>query len=129
MSHDRYFIDQLINKVWYVEDKNIITHLGNYSEFIEKYKKTDSENNVNNLEAKNNNEGQPKTKKEKAEEAISKLGSKRKRLYKQARTAYQETGNENALASAIDCSLPSGGRTGSHPHGKRERPVWQKAVF
>lgn len=37
---------------------------------------------------------------EKAEEAISKLGSKRKRLYKQARTAYQETGNESALASA-----------------------------
>jgi len=38
ISHDRYFIDQLVNKVWYVENKNIVRHLGNYSEFLQKYK-------------------------------------------------------------------------------------------
>ena len=38
ISHDRYFIDQLVNKVWYVENTEVHTHLGNYSEFMEKYK-------------------------------------------------------------------------------------------
>ena len=36
ISHDRYFIDQLVNKVWYVEDGQVETYLGNYSEFINK---------------------------------------------------------------------------------------------
>ena len=38
ISHDRYFIDQLVNKVWYVENRSVQTHLGNYSEFAEKFK-------------------------------------------------------------------------------------------
>jgi len=37
ISHDRYFIDQLVNKVWYVEDGGVETYLGTYSRFIEKY--------------------------------------------------------------------------------------------
>ncbi len=36
ISHDRYFIDQLVNKVWYVEDGTVETYLGNYSDFINK---------------------------------------------------------------------------------------------
>lgn len=38
ISHDRYFIDQLVNKVWYVENTEVHMHLGNYSGFIEKYR-------------------------------------------------------------------------------------------
>ena len=37
ISHDRYFIDQLVNKVWYVENRSVETHLGNYTEFINKF--------------------------------------------------------------------------------------------
>lgn len=37
ISHDRYFIDQLVNKVWYVENGGVETYPGNYSRFIEKY--------------------------------------------------------------------------------------------
>ena len=36
ISHDRYFIDQLVNKVWYVEDGTVETYFGNYSDFINK---------------------------------------------------------------------------------------------
>ena len=43
ISHDRYLIDQLVNKVWYVDGKSIQTHLGNYSSFVEKFKSTNPE--------------------------------------------------------------------------------------
>ena len=33
VSHDRHFLDQVANKVWYAEDKKIITYPGTYSEF------------------------------------------------------------------------------------------------
>jgi len=36
ISHDRYFIDQLVNKVWYVENGKVETYLGNYSDYINK---------------------------------------------------------------------------------------------
>ena len=36
ISHDRYFIDQLVNKVWYVENGTVETYNGNYSDFINK---------------------------------------------------------------------------------------------
>lgn len=33
VSHDRHFLDQVANKVWYAEDGGIITYPGTYSEF------------------------------------------------------------------------------------------------
>ncbi|MEM7008104.1 MAG: ABC-F family ATP-binding cassette domain-containing protein [Thermodesulfobacteriota bacterium] len=33
VSHDRYFLDQIANKVWYAEDQGIVTYPGTYSEF------------------------------------------------------------------------------------------------
>ncbi len=33
VSHDRYFIDSLANKVWVIEDGLLIPYLGNYSEY------------------------------------------------------------------------------------------------
>jgi ATP-binding cassette subfamily F protein 3 len=33
VSHDRYFIDSLANKVWVIEDGVLIPYLGNYTEF------------------------------------------------------------------------------------------------
>ncbi len=68
ISHDRYFIDQLVNKVWYVENKNIHTHLGNYSEFIDKYKSLLTNTTENNYFNKNNKKGTNKNKKIEAEQ-------------------------------------------------------------
>ena len=33
VSHDRHFLDQVANKVWYAEDRGIVTYPGTYSEF------------------------------------------------------------------------------------------------
>ena len=33
VSHDRHFLDRVANKVWYAEDKKIITYPGTYSQF------------------------------------------------------------------------------------------------
>jgi len=82
ISHDRYFIDQLVNKVWYVEDGQVETYLGNYSEFINKLngkgevQVDDIVNEIKEVKVKEN-------KKEKAEQ--------RNRLYRE----LQEKGIEN----------------------------------
>jgi ATP-binding cassette subfamily F protein 3 len=34
VSHDRHFIDQVVNKVWRVEDGTVRTYLGGYSEYL-----------------------------------------------------------------------------------------------
>ncbi len=36
VSHDRYFLDHLVNKVFELKDGKINDYLGNYSYFIEK---------------------------------------------------------------------------------------------
>jgi ATP-binding cassette subfamily F protein 3 len=33
VSHDRHFLDEVSNKVWYAEDKGLVTYPGTYSEF------------------------------------------------------------------------------------------------
>ncbi len=33
VSHDRHFLDQVANKIWYADKRNIITYPGTYSEF------------------------------------------------------------------------------------------------
>ncbi len=33
VSHDRHFLDQVANRVWYVADGNVHTYIGNYAEF------------------------------------------------------------------------------------------------
>ena len=39
VSHDRYFLDQMVEKIWELEDGQAVEYLGNYSEY--KFKKTD----------------------------------------------------------------------------------------
>ncbi len=36
ISHDRYFVDRLVNKVWNVQNGSIETYIGNYSEFLQR---------------------------------------------------------------------------------------------
>lgn len=33
VSHDRHFLDQVANKIWYAEDRGLVTYPGTYSEF------------------------------------------------------------------------------------------------
>ncbi|TRZ38592.1 ABC transporter ATP-binding protein [Niallia circulans] len=34
VSHDRYFLDAVASKIWAIEDKKLIEHKGNYSDFM-----------------------------------------------------------------------------------------------
>jgi ATP-binding cassette subfamily F protein 3 len=36
VSHDRYFVDRIANRVWNIEDGTIVTYLGNYSDMQRK---------------------------------------------------------------------------------------------
>ena len=82
ISHDRYFIDQLVNKVWYVEDGTVETYFGNYSDFINKLNGK-GEVPVDDLESEVKEVKVKENKKEKAEQ--------RNRLYRE----LQEKGIEN----------------------------------
>jgi ATP-binding cassette subfamily F protein 3 len=56
VSHDRHFLDQIVNKVWYVEHGKVHTYLGNYSDF--KYHLSARENEIQQIKnagALNNN--------------------------------------------------------------------------
>ncbi|WP_102348494.1 ribosomal protection-like ABC-F family protein [Bacillus sp. Marseille-P3661] len=35
VSHDRYFLDAIVTKIWSIENKKIIEHKGNYSSYME----------------------------------------------------------------------------------------------
>lgn len=82
ISHDRYFIDSLVNRIWYVEGGGVETFIGNYSEFLEK-KARDSGERQDPIEAY---DSEPREKSSKAIEA-----ELRNRLYRELR----EKGIEN----------------------------------
>ncbi len=70
VSHDRYFLDNLVNKVFELKDGSINDYFGNYSYFIEKRGQTDlpQKENVKTSE-QNARENVFKTKEQKRQEA------------------------------------------------------------
>ena len=82
ISHDRYFIDRLVTRTWYVEGGGVETFIGNYSEFLER-KARDSHEAHTHSEVQN---GEPRKKTIKTLEA-----EQRNRLYRELR----EKGIEN----------------------------------
>jgi ATP-binding cassette subfamily F protein 3 len=70
VSHDRYFLDQLVNKVFELKEGSINDYLGNYSYFVEKRGQTDlpQKENVKTSE-QNTKENVFKTKEQKRQEA------------------------------------------------------------
>lgn len=82
ISHDRYFIDSLVNRIWYVEGGGVETFIGNYSEFLER-KARDSEDEQTPAGTRDD---APREKSSKTIEA-----ERRNRLYRE----LQEKGIEN----------------------------------
>ena len=82
ISHDRYFIDSLVSRIWYVDGGGVETFIGNYSEFLEK-KARDSEDKQVLTETRDD---RPTEKTAKTIEA-----ERRNRLYRELR----EKGIEN----------------------------------
>lgn len=42
ISHDRYFLNKVVNKIWYLNENKITEYLGNYDYFLEKLHQKDS---------------------------------------------------------------------------------------
>ena len=34
VSHDRYFVDRLATRIWEVKDRHVVSHVGNYADFL-----------------------------------------------------------------------------------------------
>lgn len=88
ISHDRYFIDQLVNKVWFVENGKVETFLGNYSRFAEKLRERVQEASSGDAETaeRQTDTGESDREKQKTAEA-----ERRKRLARE----LKEKGLEN----------------------------------
>jgi ATP-binding cassette subfamily F protein 3 len=71
VSHDRYFLDHLVNKVFELKDGSINNYLGNYSYFIEKRSQTalPQKENVKTNEQQSSKENVFKTKEQRRQEA------------------------------------------------------------
>ncbi|MCT4614609.1 MAG: ABC-F family ATP-binding cassette domain-containing protein [Marinifilaceae bacterium] len=52
VTHDRYFLDRVCNKIFEIENKNIYTYKGNYSYYIEKREERIQNMNTNAQKAK-----------------------------------------------------------------------------
>lgn len=81
VSHDRHFLDRVANKIWYAEDKGLVTYPGTYSDFH--YHQTKREEDSAPLLNDTKKEtvqtiNKPRSSKDKRKEA-----EKRNRLYKE----------------------------------------------
>lgn len=89
VSHDRYFLDCLVNKIFELKDKTITEYIGNYSYFIEK-------RSLNNINVEINYDDSPSRKqpsKNKEKKRLEAEGrnriSRRKSSYKKELTAIE----------------------------------------
>ena len=46
ISHDRYFISKVANRIVEIKDSNLVSHDGNYEYFLEKQKKNSNEKKI-----------------------------------------------------------------------------------
>nr|WP_106781713.1 ABC-F type ribosomal protection protein [Lysinibacillus timonensis] len=114
VSHDRYFLDKLVNKIWSIENNKLIEHIGNYTSYMkerEQRRKTQQkayekqqkmietvESQVNELSIWSQKAHAQSTKKEgfkeyyrvKAKRTDSQIKSKQKRLEKELEKSNAE---------------------------------------
>ncbi len=77
VSHDRHFLDQIVNKVWRVEDGGVREYIGNYTDYqwqiehgtASKQQHAAATKTVEQKEASKKRSGGPKTKEQKRREA------------------------------------------------------------
>ena len=69
ISHDRYFLNKVVNKIWYLEDGKITEFYGNYDYFLEKLNEKDEAEEKIISKTEIEKEKKKKKKKEKEERA------------------------------------------------------------
>jgi ATP-binding cassette subfamily F protein 3 len=71
VSHNRHFVSQIANKIWYIEDKQIKEYPGTYDEY--EYWKKKTEASESNLKSESKPKAEKKPQKEKPKTASSEL--------------------------------------------------------
>ncbi|WP_201715718.1 ribosomal protection-like ABC-F family protein [Rossellomorea arthrocnemi] len=135
VSHDRYFLDEVVTKIWSIEGKKLIEHRGNYTSYMEarkqrrltqqrEYEKQQKmveriENQMNELSSWSEKAHAQSTKQEgfkeyyrvKAKRTDSQVKSKQKRLEKELeKTKVEAVEDEHTVRFAIRSSHKTGKR-------------------
>jgi ATP-binding cassette, subfamily F, member 3 len=101
VSHDRHFISQVSNKVWYIEDHEIKQYPGGYDEFV-----VWMEANGKSLDADTNAKKTPAIKKEvAAPEAIKKSTNEIKKIEQEISKIEEEILNLEKKVSLVEAKL------------------------
>ncbi|MGB0851627.1 MAG: ATP-binding cassette domain-containing protein, partial [Bacteroidia bacterium] len=112
VSHNRYFIEKLANKVWWIEDQDVKEYPGDYKEYLYKLekeaatqpKKTPKKKSTSNSKTEDNSKGSWKQKDEKKDQ-IKKLQKKLDQKEEQLKNAKSHSKKlEEKLADAANLS-------------------------
>jgi ATP-binding cassette subfamily F protein 3 len=108
VSHNRYFIEKLANKVWWIEDQDVKEYPGNYSEYLYKVQQSQNPLSSDKLKKKGQKTVEDKSSKDswkrknEKEERIKKLQKKLDQIEEQIKNSQNHLKNLEVKLSSID---------------------------
>ena len=108
VSHNRYFIEKLANKVWWIEDQDVKEYPGNYSEYLYKVQQSQNPSSSDKAKKKGQKTVEDKSSKDswkrknEKEERIKKLQKKLDQIEEQIKNSQNHLKNLEVKLSSID---------------------------
>ena len=108
VSHNRYFIEKLANKVWWIEDQDVKEYPGNYSEYLYKVQQSQNPSSSDKAKKKGQKTVEDKSSKDswkrknEKEEKIKKLQKKLDQIEEQIKNSQNHLKNLEVKLSSID---------------------------
>lgn len=108
VSHNRYFIEKLANKVWWIEDQDVKEYPGNYSEYLYKVQQSQNPSSSDKAKKKGQKTVEDKSSKDswkrknEKEERIKKLQKKLDQIEEQITNSQKHLKNLEVKLSSID---------------------------
>lgn len=108
VSHNRYFIEKLANKVWWIEDQDVKEYPGNYSEYLYKVQQSQNPSSLDKVKKKGQKTVEDKSSKDswkrknEKEERIKKLQKKLDQIEEQIKNSQNHLKNLEVKLSSID---------------------------
>lgn len=108
VSHNRYFIEKLANKVWWIEDQDVKEYPGNYSEYLYKVQQSQNPSSSDKAKKKGQKTVEDKSSKDswkrknEKEARIKKLQKKLDQIEEQIKNSQKHLKNLEVKLSSID---------------------------
>ncbi len=108
VSHNRYFIEKLANKVWWIEDQDVKEYPGNYSEYLYKVQQSQNPSSSDKAKKKGQKTVEDKSSKDswkrknEKEVRIKKLQKKLDQIEEQIKNSQKHLKNLEVKLSSID---------------------------